>query len=70
MEILTVEGFRKDYSQTLTHWAERLDANADEAERLVGAERMRVWRLYLRVSKDGFDTGFLSVFQVLTRKPD
>jgi cyclopropane-fatty-acyl-phospholipid synthase len=70
LEIQTVEGFRMDYAQTLTHWWQRLDANHDEAERLVGAERMRVWRLYLRVSRDGFDTGFLSIFQVLTRKPD
>lgn len=69
LEIETVEGFRKDYSQTLGHWAERLDAHHAEAERLVGAERMRVWRLYLRVSRDGFDTGFLSIFQVLTRRP-
>ena len=70
LEIQTVEGFRNDYSQTLDHWAARLDGNHDEAERLVGAERMRVWRLYLRVSRDGFDSGFLSVFQVLTRRPD
>ena len=70
LEIQTVEGLRKDYSTTLTHWAERLDAHHDEAERYVGADRLRIWRLYLRVSRDGFDTGFLSVFQVLTRKPD
>ena len=37
----------------------------DEAVRLAGAERMRVWRLYLRAARRGFETGFTSVYQVL-----
>ena len=43
-----VEGFREDYAMTLRHWAQRLDEHLDEAERLAGVERTRVWRLYLR----------------------
>jgi cyclopropane-fatty-acyl-phospholipid synthase len=69
-EPLTVEGFREDYAETLRHWAANLDAHAVEAERLAGPERMRVWRLYLRAARNGFDTGFTSIFQVLARKPD
>ena len=34
-----VEGFAADYAETLRHWAQRLDANLDEATRLAGAER-------------------------------
>src|SRR6185295_20075530 len=48
LETQHVEGFRMDYAETLTHWAQRLDDNAERAERLVGAERIRIWRLYLR----------------------
>src|SRR4029077_20388675 len=44
LETQHVEGFRMDYAETLTHWAQRLDDHADEAERLVGPERMRIWR--------------------------
>ena len=36
----------------------------------IGSERVRVWRLYLRAARRGFETGFLSVFQVLGRRPD
>jgi cyclopropane-fatty-acyl-phospholipid synthase len=64
-----VEGFRSDYAETLKHWMRRLDEHRDEAERLVGPERVRVWRLYLRAARNGFRTGFTSVFQVRCRKP-
>ena len=62
-----VEGFPEDYSQTLRHWAKRLDDNIGEARRLAGPERVRVWRLYLRAARNGFDTGFTSVYQVKCR---
>jgi cyclopropane-fatty-acyl-phospholipid synthase len=58
-----VEGFADDYAQTLTHWIDRLDANLDEARRLGGAERVRVWRLYLRSARNGFRVGFTSIYQ-------
>jgi hypothetical protein len=29
---------------------------------------MRVWRLYLRAARSGFQTGFTSIFQVLARR--
>ena len=48
---------------------ERLDARLPEAERLVGAERLRVWRLYLRAARSGFRTGFTSIYQVLAHRP-
>jgi cyclopropane-fatty-acyl-phospholipid synthase len=60
-----VEGLREDYVQTLTHWIDRLDANRQRAEQLAGGERLRVWRLYLRAARNGFQTGFTSIYQVL-----
>lgn len=52
-----------DYAETLRHWARRLDENLDEANRLAGPERVRVWRLYLRAARNGFENGFLSIYQ-------
>jgi cyclopropane-fatty-acyl-phospholipid synthase len=66
----TVEGFHADYAETLKHWAQRLDANHERALQLAGPERMRVWRLYLRTARRGFESGFIGIFQVLARKPD
>jgi cyclopropane-fatty-acyl-phospholipid synthase len=68
LEVEHVEGFREHYARTLTHWLTRLDDNAQEAERLAGPERMRVWRLYLRAARSGFQTGFTSVYQVRCRR--
>jgi cyclopropane-fatty-acyl-phospholipid synthase len=70
LEVTHVEGFRMDYAETLKHWADRFDANLGEAIRLGGEERVRVFRLYLRVARRGFETGFLSVYQVLARRPE
>ncbi len=64
-----VEGFREDYSRTLRHWTERLDEHLPQAERLAGPERTRVWRLYLRAARLGFDTGYTAVYQVRVRRP-
>jgi cyclopropane-fatty-acyl-phospholipid synthase len=59
-----VEGYREHYARTLTHWANNLDANLPRAEQIAGAERLRVWRLYLRAARSGFRTGFTSIYQV------
>lgn len=60
-----VEGFRMDYARTLREWQRRLEANEEEGLRLAGPERMRVWAVYLRAARRGFETGFTSVYQVL-----
>jgi cyclopropane-fatty-acyl-phospholipid synthase len=64
-----IEGFAADYSRTLVEWTRRLDERLDEAERLAGAERTRIWRVYLRAARRGFDVGFTSVYQVLAHRP-
>jgi cyclopropane-fatty-acyl-phospholipid synthase len=58
-----VEELGADYAETLRHWARRLDESLDDAVRLAGPERVRVWRLYLRMARNGFETGFLSIYQ-------
>lgn len=64
-----VEGLAADYAETLRHWAQRLDENLDEATRLAGEERIRVWRLYLRAARNGFLSGFTGVYQVRAALP-
>jgi cyclopropane-fatty-acyl-phospholipid synthase len=59
-----VEGFADDYAETLRHWARRLDERLDDAIRIGGGERVRVWRLYLRAARNGFESGFTNVYQV------
>ncbi len=62
------ESFRLDYAVTLAHWAQRFDENIDDVERLVGSERTRIWRLYLRVSQNLFELDLAAVYQFLARR--
>ena len=62
------EGLRLDYAETLRHWADNFDEHLDEAIRLGGAERARVWRLYLRAARHGFESGFTSIYQALVTR--
>ncbi|MDX6726936.1 MAG: cyclopropane-fatty-acyl-phospholipid synthase [Baekduia sp.] len=68
LEITHAEGFREDYAETLRHWSRKFDDNLPEAIRLGGEERVRVWRLYLRAARRGFESGFLSIFQVVAQR--
>jgi cyclopropane-fatty-acyl-phospholipid synthase len=61
------EEFGADYAETLRHWIANLDDNLERAEELAGPERLRVWRLYMRAARNGFETDFTSVYQVLCR---
>jgi cyclopropane-fatty-acyl-phospholipid synthase len=65
-----VEGFERDYADTLREWLERLERRMDEAVRLAGEERVRVWRVYLRAARRGFERGFISVYQVRAHLPE
>ena len=62
-----IEGFGADYAETLRHWARRLDEHRARALQLVGEERLRVWRLYLRAARNSFESGLTSIYQVQSR---
>ena len=64
-----VEGLPQDYARTLGYWIDSYESRYDEAVRLAGSERARVWRLYLRAARQGFTTGWASIYQVLADKP-
>ena len=69
LETLHVEGFREDYARTLREWTRRLNDHHAEALRLAGPERLRVWQVFLRAARRGFETGFTSIYQVRAVKP-
>jgi cyclopropane-fatty-acyl-phospholipid synthase len=60
-----VEGFADDYAETLRHWIERFETRYEDAVRLAGPERARIWRLFLHAARQGFLTGWASIYQVL-----
>jgi cyclopropane-fatty-acyl-phospholipid synthase len=68
-EALNVENLHTDYAETLRHWTARFEDHLDQAERLAGSERLRVWRLYLRAARNSFETGSNAVYQLLCSRP-
>jgi cyclopropane-fatty-acyl-phospholipid synthase len=68
-EVLDVEALRRHYALTLRAWVGRLEENWNEAVKLAGAGRARVWRLYMASSAIGFENGLTGVNQVLVRRP-
>lgn len=69
LEVADVEDLRPHYARTLTLWSQRLEARRDEAAALAGAERYRIWRIYLPGMALAFDSGWLSIAQVIAYKP-
>ena len=70
LEVRDVEGLREHYALTLRRWVANLEANREEAVRLVGEGRYRVWRLYMAASARRFEAGKIEVHQVLAVRAD
>jgi len=69
LEAVDMEDLRPHYALTLLHWMNRFEARAEEVIEAAGADRYRVWRLYLGGMAHAFDRGWLSVARVLAYKP-
>lgn len=69
LEVLDVEALRRHYALTLRAWVRNLEEHWDEAVRLAGVGRARVWRLYMAASALGFESGITGVNQVLVQRP-
>ncbi len=63
-----VEGWREHYALTTRLWCQRLSARRDEAMKLVGPERYRLWVAYLASVSTAFRDGTLQIFQVVASK--
>jgi cyclopropane-fatty-acyl-phospholipid synthase len=64
-EVRHTETLREHYGLTLRAWVANLEANWDEAVRLAGLGRARVWRLYTAASAVGFEDARIQVHQML-----
>jgi cyclopropane-fatty-acyl-phospholipid synthase len=64
-EVRDLEALREHYALTLRAWVANLEKHWDEAVRLVGPGRARVWRLYMAASVLGFENNIMGVNQVL-----
>jgi len=69
LECLDMECLRPHYARTLWYWVDRLETMQDEARRLVGEDRFRIWQIYMGGSAYAFERGWLSIFQILAAKP-
>ncbi len=67
-EVRSTENLREHYGLTLRHWVRRLESHADEARRVAGDVKYRLWRLYMAGSAAWFMAGRLHVFQSLLVK--
>lgn len=70
LECLDVENLRPHYAKTLWHWVHRLEDRREEARRLVGEKKYRVWRIYMAGSAYAFERGWMSLYQILAGKPE
>lgn len=68
-EIAAVEDLRPHYALTLQHWSRRLEAASAAAAEAAGADKLRIWKVYLAGMALAFDRGWLTIDQVLARKP-
>lgn len=68
-EVRDTQSLREHYALTLRHWVGSLEEHWDEAVRLAGPGRARVWRLYMAGSAVNFAAGRTTVHQVLAVKP-
>jgi cyclopropane-fatty-acyl-phospholipid synthase len=70
LEVRDVESLREHYARTLRAWVANLERGWDEAVKLVGVARSKIWRLYMAGSAMSFDAGRINVHQVLGVKQD
>ncbi len=69
-EVHDVEGLREHYARTARAWCERLSKRGEEAIRLVGYERYRLWLAYTAGVARGFRNGSMLIFQAVATKHD
>jgi cyclopropane-fatty-acyl-phospholipid synthase len=67
-EVHDVEGWREHYARTCKLWCERLTANKEQAVKLVGEEKYRIWVAYLAGVSLAFSRGTLRLFQTVATK--
>ena len=69
-EVRDVENLREHYARTLRAWTANLESNWDAAIAATDERTVRIWRLYMAGSAQGFARGRMGLFQSLLAKPD
>lgn len=69
-EVRDVESLRMSYALTLRHWVANLESNRERAVKLTDEKTYRIWRIYMAGSVVAFETGGISVYQMILAKPD
>jgi cyclopropane-fatty-acyl-phospholipid synthase len=78
LEMVDVESLRPHYARTLWAWSDALEAQLDEAQRVLettgkgndAGKVLRAYRLYLAGCAMCFERGWTSLHQVLATRPD
>jgi cyclopropane-fatty-acyl-phospholipid synthase len=68
-EVIGVEAMRKHYVRTIRAWLDNFERNLPAVTRLLSAEQVRVWRLYLTGGALAFEQGRMGVDQILAVRP-
>ena len=67
-EVHDVEAWREHYARTTMLWCRHLESNREEAIKLVGEERYRMWIAYLAGVSFAFQDGSLRIFQTVATR--
>jgi cyclopropane-fatty-acyl-phospholipid synthase len=70
LETRDAESLREHYTLTLRRWLANLEADSNAVIDEIGAERRRVWQLYMTGSALAFEDADLSIYQVLAARYD
>jgi cyclopropane-fatty-acyl-phospholipid synthase len=78
LEMVDTENLRPHYARTLWAWSDALEANLDEAQRVLATtghvddaqKVLRAYRLYLAGCAMIFEQGWIGLHQILATRPD
>ncbi len=71
LRITDIEFLWLHYAETIRHWLNRLDDNADKVVSLYDERFLRMWRFYLAASEHTFRHRLQTVFQIqVSKSPD
>jgi cyclopropane-fatty-acyl-phospholipid synthase len=70
LEVLDLESLRRHYARTCEAWSDNLEAHSEEAMRIAGPRRYRIWQIYLAGCAHGFSRGWMNLYQVLCCKAE
>jgi len=69
LEVRLVESWREHYAPTMRAWLARLDADQDRAGAVLGAARLRVWRLSLALAAIGAERRRVGLHHLVAVRP-